>query len=201
MPPSRSTSRTPVGLVTLISLRRPSITSMPTKKSPSARSTGASSAQISRSASLRAAASGAPPTARLLRNSPPVGTRFTAPSGSPSTSRMRLSPAFTPGRKACTITGRASIWVTSSSRARRPGVPAAANTTPWPARPPSGLSTTSPCSAVKACSSFTRLLTRVGAMRWLKRSEPSFSFQARRAAGRLITRTPRRSARSSSWVA
>jgi hypothetical protein len=42
---------------------------------------------------------GAPPTARLLRKSPSLGTRFTAPRASPSTSRMRLSPALTRGQE------------------------------------------------------------------------------------------------------
>ena len=179
-----------MGLVTLISLRRPSITSMPTKNKPSARNAGANSAQMALSAAVSSVTSGAPPTARFLRNSPPAGMRFTAPRGSPSTSRMRLSPALTPGRKACTITGSCSWPVTSSSRARKPGVAAEANTTPWPARPPRGLSTTSPCSAVKAASAVTRLATRVGAISWLQRRELSFSFQARSEAGRLSTRTP-----------
>jgi len=39
-------------------------------------------------------------------------------------------------------------------------------------------------------SSSTRLATRVGAIRWLQRRALSFSFQARSAAGRLITVTP-----------
>ena len=201
MPPSRSTSRMPVGLVTLISLRRPSITSMPTKNRPSARRAGASSAQMLSSVALSAVASGLPPTARLLRKSSPAGRRLTAPRGSPFTSRMRLSPAVTPGRKACTITGRLSWPVTSSSRARRPGVLAEAKTTPWPARPPRGLSTTWPWSAAKAASCSTRLLTRVGAIRWLQRRALSFSFQARSEAGRFRIRTPWRSASSSRWVA
>jgi len=43
---NRSTSRIPVGLVTLISLSMPPITSIPTKKSPSARKAGAKASQI-----------------------------------------------------------------------------------------------------------------------------------------------------------
>ena len=91
--------------------------------------------------------------------------------------------------------------VTSSSSARSPGVEADANTTPWPARPPRGLSTTSPCSAAKAARASTWVATRVGAIRWVQRRALSFSFQARREAGRFSTRTPWRSASSSRWVA
>ena len=174
---------------------------MPTKNRPASRRAGPISVQISRSAALSSVAWGAPPTARLLRNSPSLGTRLIAPRASPSTSKMRLSPALTPGRKACTITGSCCWLVTSSSRALRPGALALLRTTPWPARPPRGLSTTSAWLAAKAASWSVLLLTSEGAIRWLKRKAPIFSFQALSDAGRFSTRTPARSPRSSRWVA
>ena len=83
----------PVGLVTLTSVSRPPITSMPTKKSPSRRSRGARRSTIRRSSASRPVAHGAAADvevgAQLSRS---AGTRSSAPSGSPSRSRMRLSP-------------------------------------------------------------------------------------------------------------
>jgi len=60
-PPSRAMARMPVGEVTLISVRLPSITSMPTNNNPRSRRRGASVAQISRSRSESSVAWAAPP--------------------------------------------------------------------------------------------------------------------------------------------
>ena len=92
----------PVGEVTLISVRKPSITSMPTKISPRSRSAGPMRAQISRSRAVRSVSFGVPPRTMLERRSSGAGTRLTAPPNSPSTRMMRLSPSFTAGRNFCT---------------------------------------------------------------------------------------------------
>ena len=60
-PPSDFTARMPVGEVTLISVRKPSITSMPTKMSPRSRSDGPMRTQISRSRAVRSVSFGVPP--------------------------------------------------------------------------------------------------------------------------------------------
>ena len=97
MPSKRSISWMPVGEVTLISVSQSPITSMPTKIMPCSRSVGPIAAQISRSRADSAHFSGRPPTCMLERASPAAGTRFTTPTGSPSTRMMRLSPCRTAG--------------------------------------------------------------------------------------------------------
>ena len=100
-------ARMPVGEVTLISVRLPSITSMPTNNSPRSRSAGASAVHISRSRGVSSVAWAAPPRTMLERRSSAAGTRFTAPANSPSTRMMRLSPCLISGRKR---------WITQGSR-------------------------------------------------------------------------------------
>jgi len=106
-PLSRAIARIPVGDVTLISVRLPSITSMPTNNSPRSRNAGPSVAQISRSRGDRSVACAAPPRTMFDRRSSAAGTRLTAPANSPSTRMMRLSPSFTSGR---------NFWMTQGSR-------------------------------------------------------------------------------------
>ena len=101
-PPRFLIARIPVGEVTLISVRKPSITSMPTKISPRSRSAGPIVWQISRSRGVRSVSFGVPPRTMLERRSSGAGTRLTAPANSPSTRMMRLSPCFTAGRNCCT---------------------------------------------------------------------------------------------------
>ena len=55
-----------------------------------------------------ASAKATSPTRRVLPSSA-AGTRLMAPTGSPSISRMRLSPSFTAGRKACATTSLAAL--------------------------------------------------------------------------------------------
>ncbi len=89
----------PVGEVTLISVRKPSITSMPTNSKPRSRSAGPIAAQISRSRAVRSVSFGVPPRTMLERRSSGAGTRLTAPANSPSTRMMRLSPCRHRGKK------------------------------------------------------------------------------------------------------
>src|SRR3954465_13648831 len=98
-PPSRAMARMPVGDVTLISVRWPSMTSMPTNNRPRSHKCGPSRAQISRSRGVRSVAAAAPPRTMLERRSSAAGTRLTAPANSPSTRMMLLSPFLTSGRK------------------------------------------------------------------------------------------------------
>ena len=104
-PPRFLMARMPVGEVTLISVRKSPITSMPTNSSPRSRKAGPRRSQMSRSRSVRSVAFGAPPRTMLERRSSAAGTRLTAPANSPSTRMMRLSPSFTAGRKFCTTHG------------------------------------------------------------------------------------------------
>ena len=106
-PPSRCTARIPVGEVTLISVSQPSITSMPTKTRPRRFNSGPMRAQIARSRAVSSVSAAAPPRTMLERMSSPAGTRLTAPSASPSTRMMRLSPSETCGR---------NFWITHGSR-------------------------------------------------------------------------------------
>ena len=92
----------PVGEVTLISVRKPSITSMPTNNRPRSRSAGPMAAQISRSRAVSSVSFGVPPRTMLERRSSGAGTRLTAPANAPSTKIIRLSPSFTAGSQACT---------------------------------------------------------------------------------------------------
>src|SRR5215212_4103139 len=108
-PPRLAIARIPVGQVTLISVRLPSITSMPTNSSPRSRSAGPRVAQISRSRSERSVACAAPPRTMLERRSSGAGTRLTAPAYLPSTRMMRLSPCFTAGRNRCTTQGSRKV--------------------------------------------------------------------------------------------
>ena len=80
-PPVRLMARMPVGEVTLISVRKPSITSMPTKIRPRFFSSGPMVAQISFSRGESSVASAAPPRTMLERMSFAAGTRLTAPHG------------------------------------------------------------------------------------------------------------------------
>src|SRR5436309_6303103 len=79
VPSNRSIATIPVGEVTLISVSHsPPITSIPTNSSPRRLSSGPSAAQISRSRGVSSVFSADPPTARLLRNSPSLGSRLIA---------------------------------------------------------------------------------------------------------------------------
>jgi hypothetical protein len=109
----------PVGEVTLISVRAPPITSMPTKISPRSRSVGPMAAQISRSRSVSASFTALPPTCMFERASPFCGTRLMAPTGSPSTRITRLSPSATAGRNFCAISGSRLMFMNSSCSAAR----------------------------------------------------------------------------------
>jgi hypothetical protein len=80
----------------------------------------------------------------LLRTSSPCGTRRMAPSGSPSTSRMRLSPSTTSSMKACTMATRLPLRVTSSISPLMFLSASAMAKTPSPPCPSMGLMTARP---------------------------------------------------------
>jgi hypothetical protein len=108
-------ARAPVGLVTLISVIMPPMTSMPTKMRPRFFSSGADAGADFRSRAESSVASAVPPTTRLERMAPEGGFRLIAPTGSPSTMRMRLSPSLTAGRKACAMKGSGTILLKRST--------------------------------------------------------------------------------------
>ena len=144
IPLNRFSCWAPVGLVTLISVSQSPITSMPTKIRPRRFSSGPMAAQISRSRAVRSTGSATPPTRRFDRTAPFIGTRLIAPTGSPSIRMMRLSPASTAGRNFWITSGSRDAVAWISIRAPRFGSPAFSLTTPEPAAPCSGFSTTSP---------------------------------------------------------
>src|SRR6056297_449743 len=134
-PSNRSSSCKPVGEVTLISVSQSPITSMPTKIWPFSRRTGAIRAQISRSRSLRPIFSGRPPTCMFDRVSPAAGTRVIAPTGSPSTRMIRLSPFETSGRNCWAINGSRESEAKSSCRLARLRSLGSSRKTPAPPLP------------------------------------------------------------------
>src|SRR5262245_33359802 len=95
-------ARIPVAEVTLISVRKPSITSLPTKSSPLSPRPGPIRLQISASRFVNSVAARTPPRTMLDRRSSAAGIRFTAPAYSPSTKMMRLSPCLMLGKNFCT---------------------------------------------------------------------------------------------------
>src|SRR6185437_12822604 len=78
-PPRFLIARMPVGDVTLISVMKSPITSMPTNMSPRSRSAGPSRSHISASRLVSSVALGEPPRTMLERKSSAAGTRLTAP--------------------------------------------------------------------------------------------------------------------------
>lgn len=89
----RSSSRMPVGLVTLSSVMKSPMTSIPENSSPFSRSTGPTWSQIHRSRSVSGLTSTGAPVDRLPRWSPAGGIRTRAIGiGRPSISMNRLSP-------------------------------------------------------------------------------------------------------------
>src|SRR4029078_10114916 len=115
-PPRFFMARIPVGEVTLISVRKPSITSMPTKSSPRSRRAGPIRLQISTSRFVSSVAAGTPPRTMLERRSSTAGIRFTAPAYSPSTSMIRLSPFLMLRKNLCTTHCSRKVAVNRSNK-------------------------------------------------------------------------------------
>ncbi len=74
-------------------------------------------AQNSRSRAVSPTFRGVPPACMFERVSPSRGTRLMAPTASPSTRMIRLSPFSTAGRNFCAISGSRLMPVNSSQRA------------------------------------------------------------------------------------
>jgi hypothetical protein len=79
--------------------------------------------------------SAAPPRTMLARMSPGCGTRLTAPSATPSTRMMRLSPSETSGRKRWIIQGSRESVVNMSKSEPKLGSSSASLNTPAPPLP------------------------------------------------------------------
>src|SRR6201992_643443 len=186
-PPNRAMARMPVGEVTLISVRLPSITSMPTNSSPRSRSLGPSVVHISRSRLDNSVACAAPPRTMFERRASAAGTRLTAPANSPSTRMMRLSPCLTSGRKRWITQG--SLKVTENMSNSEPkfmscGITRNTAAPPWPC---SGFITTAPCSSRNALISSRSREIKVGGIRCGKSITKIFSGALRTLAGLFTT--------------
>jgi len=92
-------ARMPVGQVTLISVRLPSITSMPDEQQSALAQRRARVAQIRVRAPRGRWPARAPPRTMLERRSSGAGTRLTAPANSPSTRMNALVAVLHSGRK------------------------------------------------------------------------------------------------------
>ena len=142
-----SISRIQVGLVTLISVKRSPIMSRPTKIRPLAFKIGPTARAIAQSASVSGRASPRPPAARLPRVSPDAGILAKQyGTGSPLTTRTRLSPSRIAGIYFCAIAYWLPWAVRVSMITLTFGSPAFNRNIDAPPMPSSGFKITS-CSA------------------------------------------------------
>src|SRR4051794_32432544 len=186
----------PPGQVTLISMRRPSMTSRPARTIPSRRRCGASVPTRWRSrASGSISAAGGP-----IRKSSYDGKRSTAPTISPSRTKSRLLPVSTDGRYSCTITCRVPRAVADSTSERVFRSWVRRSQTSMPAKPSTGLRTVVPWVSANSSTRSTSAVTSVFGHSSGKRSTQSFSCSSRTPLGRLTTWTPRSEAVSSRYV-
>ena len=110
-----------------------------------------------------------------------------APTGSPSIRMIRLSPFDTAGMNFWITSGSRLPVMWISTRASRLGSPAFSLTTPEPAAPCRGLSTTSPWRSWKSTRATGSELIRVGGVRPGNWVTSSFSGALRTSAGSFTT--------------